>query len=111
MTQQKINREKIKVLHIITVFSIGGATENTLLSVEYLQELGYDVSILTGENIESEGSLFDRAKNNNIRVTILKQLQKSIHPFYDLVALLKIFIFLRKINFKLFTLIALKLDF
>lgn len=101
MTQQKINREKIKVLHIITVFSIGGATENTLLSVEYLQELGYDVSILTGENIESEGSLFDRAKNNNIRVTILKQLQKSIHPFYDLVALLKIFIFLRKNKFQI----------
>jgi hypothetical protein len=39
---------RVRVLHLITLFSLGGATENTLLTVQGLQQLGYDVEIITG---------------------------------------------------------------
>jgi glycosyltransferase involved in cell wall biosynthesis len=84
--KEKVPYEKIKVLHIITVFSIGGATENTLFSVEGLNTLGYDVSILTGPNISTEGDLFQRAKANNVKVEILECLQRNISPLNDLKA-------------------------
>ena len=88
--------EHIRVLHLITIFSLGGATENTLLSVEGLRELGYDVGILTGPNISSEGSLFDRAKRSGIRVEVIPELMRSIHPVYDVIAFFKIYAALRK---------------
>ena len=92
-------RSGTKVLHIITLFSIGGATENTLLSVEGLQELGYDVQILTGPNIGSEGSMFEQARQHGVRVHVLAQLKRSIHPFYDSIAFFKILGFLRRGKF------------
>jgi glycosyltransferase involved in cell wall biosynthesis len=93
------SRKDIKVLHLITAFSLGGATENTLLSVEGLQDLGYDVQIVTGPNISSEGDLFERARQNHVRVVVIKELQRSIHPFYDVVAFFKILGVLRKGSF------------
>ncbi|MBI5464315.1 MAG: glycosyltransferase family 4 protein [Ignavibacteriales bacterium] len=89
----------VRVLHIITVFSLGGATENTLLSAEGLLKRGYDVQILTGMNIESEGSLFERARRNNVPVKVFPLLRRSIHPVYDVVALMQIFFFLVKERF------------
>ncbi|MGA9117925.1 MAG: glycosyltransferase family 4 protein [Bacteroidota bacterium] len=95
MTDHPNPRSKIKVLHVITTFSLGGATENTLLSVEGLRDLGYDVSILTGPPNTSEGSLFERARRNGIRVVVIRDLQRSIHPFHDFLAFLKIWSYLR----------------
>jgi glycosyltransferase involved in cell wall biosynthesis len=88
--------EHIRVLHLITIFSLGGATENTLLSVEGLRTLGYDVRIATGPNISSEGSLFDRAERGGIPVEIIPELMRSIHPFYDLIAFFKILAVLKR---------------
>ena len=88
--------EHIRILHLITMFSLGGATENTLLSVEGLHALGYDVRIATGPNISSEGSLFDRADRSGIPVEVIPELLRSIHPYYDLVAFFKILGVLRK---------------
>ncbi len=91
--------KRIKVLHIITVFSIGGATENTLFTVEGLKSLGYDVSILTGPNIPSEGSLFKAAWQSEVNVTVINELRRSIHPFYDVIAFFEIFKIIRKGKF------------
>lgn len=90
---------KIKVLHIITVFSIGGATENTLFSVEGLDALGYDASILTGPNISSEGDLFQRAAKNHIKVEVLECLRREISPLNDIKALFSIIRTLKKGNY------------
>lgn len=86
----------VKILHVITTFSLGGATENTLFSVEGLQALGYDVSILAGPPNIAEGDLFARARERNVRVSILPQLGRNIHPWKDFVALIKLIQILRK---------------
>ena len=53
--------------------------------------MGYEISILSGPNNESEGSLFDRAKESNVKVDVLPSLKRDIHPFFDLVAFAKIY--------------------
>jgi glycosyltransferase involved in cell wall biosynthesis len=78
------NVEKVRVLHLITLFSLGGATENTLLSVEGLQKLGYDVEIITGPPIASEGDLFAEAQQRGVRVKLIRVMQRNIHPILDL---------------------------
>jgi glycosyltransferase involved in cell wall biosynthesis len=78
------NGEKVRVLHLITLFSLGGATENTLLSVEGLQKLGYDVEIITGPPIASEGDLFAEAQQRGVRVKLIPVMQRNIHPVLDL---------------------------
>lgn len=42
-----MKRSKIKVLHLITELPIGGAQDNTLLSVKGLKEMGYQVDLAT----------------------------------------------------------------
>ena len=88
MTHAAVPQE-IRILHVITTFSQGGATENTLFSVEGLKSLGYDVRILAGPPNRSEGDLFDRAKENDIPIRILPELVRNIHPWKDLVALVR----------------------
>jgi len=78
------NVEKVRVLHLITLFSLGGATENTLLSVEGLQKLGYDVEIIPGPPIASEGDLFAEAQQRGVRVKLIRVMQRNIHPILDL---------------------------
>lgn len=86
----------IKILHIITVFSIGGATENTLLTARGFLEKGYKVDILTGPNISSEGDMYDLAKKFGVNVITLSSLKRKIDVFSDIIAFLKIYSFIRK---------------
>lgn len=83
---EKEGKRKVKVLQLITVFSIGGATEHVLICSEGLIKLGYEVDILTGQNIDSEGSMFDTAKAANLKVKVVSSLKRDIHPFYDIKA-------------------------
>ena len=66
----KNNNTRKKVLHIITLFSVGGATENTIYTVDGLIKKGYDVDIITGPNISSEGSMYSICKSLNISLSI-----------------------------------------
>jgi len=89
-------RNNLKILHIITVFSIGGATENTLLTVRGFIKKGYKVDILTGPNISSEGDMYELGKKFGVNVITLSTLKRKIHCFYDLISLFKIYRFIRK---------------
>ncbi len=95
MTDHLIQKN-LKILHIITVFSIGGATENTLLTVRGFIKKGYKVDILTGPNISSEGDMYELGKKFGVNVITLSTLKRKIHFFYDLISLFKIYRFIRK---------------
>jgi glycosyltransferase involved in cell wall biosynthesis len=86
----------VRVLHLITLFSLGGATENTLLTVEGLQRLGYDVEIVTGPPIASEGDMFAEARARGVRVRVIQVLKRSIHPLLDARAFLRILWMIRE---------------
>lgn len=82
--------EKIRVLHIITRMIVGGAQENTLLSVEGLNRMDeYEVTLVSGLDDGPEGDLLVRARETT-RLVILPELCRNINPLADLVALFKL---------------------
>ncbi len=74
----------MRVVHFITRLIIGGAQENTLLTVED-QHRDYEdeVTLITGPGLGPEGSLEDRARNGGLDVRILPQLKRNITPWND----------------------------
>lgn len=80
----------IRVLHVITRMILGGAQENTLLSVEGLsRRREYDVDLVSGVDRGREGELLSRARES-VRVVVVPELGRSINPFADVVALVKL---------------------
>ncbi|MEW6359238.1 MAG: glycosyltransferase family 4 protein [Planctomycetota bacterium] len=89
--------ERIRVAHVITRLILGGAQENTLLTVEGLQRMpDYDVVLLTGPAIGPEGELIERARRNGVRLEIIAEMRREIHPVRDLRAFLRILCYLRR---------------
>ncbi len=75
---------KFRVVHFITRLIIGGAQENTLLTVEDQHRLhGDDVTLICGPGLGPEGSLVERAQNGGLDLRILPDLRRSIHPWRD----------------------------
>jgi glycosyltransferase involved in cell wall biosynthesis len=73
----------MKVCHVITRLIVGGAQENTLLTCEGLQARGHRVTLLTGPDAGSEGSLLKRAKEGGYRTTIIRDMHRAIRPVDD----------------------------
>lgn len=72
------------VVHIITRMILGGAQENTLLTVDDQQHLfGDRVELITGPPLGPEGSLLDRAAARGITVRIVPDLRRAVHPLRD----------------------------
>lgn len=85
--------KKTKVLHIITHLPIGGAQDNTLITIEYLDRTRYDVHLLCNRS----GEWVSRAESiNDIKIHYIKELVREINPFCDVIALLKIIHVIRK---------------
>ena len=86
----------LRVLHIITRLIIGGAQENTLLSVEGLDALpGYDVTLVSGIDRGPEGDLLERAERTT-HLILVPELARNINPFADLIALWKLYRIIRR---------------
>ena len=77
----------MKVVHVITRLIVGGAQENTLLTVEdQHRDYGDDVTLITGPALGPEGSLLDRAAQGGFPLRVVDPLRRSIHPSRDLKA-------------------------
>lgn len=75
---------RMKIVHIITRMILGGAQENTLLSVDDQHHLWHDdVTLVTGPALGPEGSLIERARTRQLDVRIIPELRRAIHPFRD----------------------------
>jgi len=81
----------MKIIHVITRLIIGGAQENTLLSVKGLVDRGHDVTLVSGEASGPEGDLFDQARAWDVPVVIIPQLVRNLHPPFDLRAALNLY--------------------
>jgi glycosyltransferase involved in cell wall biosynthesis len=72
------------VAHIITRLIVGGAQENTLLTVEDQQrDYGDRVELITGPGLGPEGSLEDRARANGVDLRIISEFRRNLHPVRD----------------------------
>ena len=74
----------MKIVHIITRLILGGAQENTLLTVDGLHHrFGDDVTLITGPAEGPEGDLFERAKERGLNVELMPDLIRAIRPTTD----------------------------
>src|SRR3954447_21004747 len=75
----------MRIVHVITRLILGGAQENTLLTVEGLhRRFGDDVTLITGPAEGPEGDLFDRARRGGLNVELMPELVRAIRPATDL---------------------------
>lgn len=74
----------MRIVHVITRLILGGAQENTLLTVEGLHHRhGDDVTLITGPAEGPEGDLFDRAHRQGLKVELMPELVRAIRPGTD----------------------------
>lgn len=86
----------IRVLHIITRMIVGGAQENTLLSVVGLDAMPeYYVDFVSGIDKGKEGELLSQARETT-NLIVLPEMGRSINPFSDLVAFWKLYRIIKK---------------
>jgi glycosyltransferase involved in cell wall biosynthesis len=77
----------MRIVHVITRLIVGGAQENTLLTVADLHHrLHEDVTLITGPAEGPEGDLFDRAMELGLKVELFPDLVRPIRPAIDLKA-------------------------
>ena len=76
----------MKIVHVITRMILGGAQENTLLTIEGLVAKGHEVTLVTGPAIGPEGELEDAARQAGIPVVVIPSLRREIHPIRDATA-------------------------
>src|SRR6516162_4189919 len=75
----------MRIVHIITRLILGGAQENTLLTVEGLHHrYGDEVTLITGPAEGPEGDLFDRARRKGLSVELMPGLVRAVRPTADL---------------------------
>lgn len=86
----------VRVLHIITRMIVGGAQENTLLSVVGLDAMSeYEVTLLSGIDKGREGELLSQARETT-HLIVLPEMGRSINPLSDLVAFRKLYRLIKK---------------
>jgi len=82
---------RLRIIHVITRLILGGAQENTLLTVEGLgRDPRYQVSLVAGPPIGPEGSMIDRARANGVDLVIIPEMRREVHPGRDLATFLKL---------------------
>ena len=78
------NRDVMHTVHYITRLIIGGAQENTLLTVEDQHHLfGDRVTLITGPGVGPEGSLEQRARKGGLDLRLIDASRRAIHPWHD----------------------------
>ena len=78
---------KMKICHVITRMIVGGAQENTLLTVKGHIEKGHEVVLVTGFSPGREGELLKNVEMPSFPIVEIPEMVREISPFKDLKAL------------------------
>lgn len=90
-----MHHQKIRILHVITRLVVGGAQENTLLTVARLDRSRYEVTLASGPTTGPEGSLEDQI-SSDIAFERIPELVRHPHPVNDVVAAGRLYRFMRR---------------
>ncbi len=89
----------MRVVHIITRLIVGGAQENTLLTVEGQQrDFGDEVTLISGPALGPEGSLEARARSGAFDFRIIEEMRRNLHPMRDFRTYRKLIQILRELR-------------
>ncbi len=95
--------KRIKVLHLITHLGVGGALDNTLLTVERLPRERYQVDLAAGLLPPGAGytDWEPRSRRCADRLFLFPDLQRAVHPLRDLRACAKLTKFIRQQGYQI----------
>lgn len=74
---------KLKICHIITRMIVGGAQENTLLTIIGHIQKGHEVTLITGPSPGAEGKLLERSDYPEFEIIELPSLVRELNPLKD----------------------------
>ena len=77
------NGRKLKICHIITRMIVGGAQENTLLTIIGHIKKGHDVTLITGPSPGPEGKLLERSDYPEFEIIEMPSLVRELNPLKD----------------------------
>ena len=80
----------IRVLHPITRLIIGGAQENTMLTAQLLDKAQWAVTVVSGPQTGSEGSLIEAVRERGIELVLEPTLVREVNPVKDFLALIQL---------------------
>ena len=89
-------RERIRVMRIISRMNIGGPAVHVVLLNAGLDPQTYDCLLVTGSEGASEGSLRDLAESSDLRLEVIPELGREISPRSDLLTLVKLYRLMRR---------------
>ncbi|MCX6354076.1 MAG: glycosyltransferase family 4 protein [Candidatus Aureabacteria bacterium] len=95
-TRNKQEKERIRVLHIITRLIVGGAQENTIATCHRIDRSRFEVDLLTGPQLGAEGELVSTVDRRRVGFTVLPWLVRELNPLKDLMALVGIWRVIRR---------------
>ncbi|HEV2358598.1 MAG TPA: glycosyltransferase family 4 protein [bacterium] len=91
---------RIPVLHVITRLVVGGAQENTLLTVERLARDRYAVTLASGPTSGPEGTL-EHGLPPGVPFIRIPELVRDLHPILDVRALCRLYALMRRGRYKI----------
>lgn len=80
----------LRICHVITRMIVGGAQENTLLTIRGHREAGMECELVTGPSPGREGELLKQSVNDGLKVTVFPELVRELSPLTDLKAYFKL---------------------
>jgi glycosyltransferase involved in cell wall biosynthesis len=84
-------------LQIITRLIVGGAQETVMLTADLLnQRADWRVDVVSGPQTGSEGSLIEAVRARGVPLTIEPSLVREVNPAKDVLALVRLFQFIRR---------------
>jgi glycosyltransferase involved in cell wall biosynthesis len=90
--------DRIRVLHVITRLVVGGAQENTVLTVRHLNRQRYDVALASGPTAGPEGSL-EESIPSDITFERIPALVRDPHAAKDARAFLHLYRLMRSLRY------------
>jgi len=87
---------KTKVLHIITRLDPGGSSTNTLETVARLDSNKYETFLISGKTNDALSEVQHFIGKRKINCIFIDELRRSINPWYDFLAFIKIWKLLKK---------------
>ena len=90
---------KMKICHVITRMIVGGAQENTLLTIKGHIEKGHEVVLVTGFSPGREGELLKNVEMPPFRIVEIPEMVREVSPFKDHRALRRLRAFFREEKF------------
>ena len=83
-----MDKPKLKICHVITRMIVGGAQENTLLTIKGHLQSGHQVELATGPSPGREGKLLENTGMPDFPIVEFPDMVRELSPLHDLKAFL-----------------------